>query len=275
MISSRRLFIIQSLLAAASVPCSIKGTAQGIPSEPAFPIGIAGYTFYRIDIQSAIRMMQRLGVQHLSLKDIHLPLNSSDEVIKSTMAQFSAAGIQVYAVGVIYMKSKEAVDLAFRYAGQAGVTMIVGVPDYDLLDYCELKVKQTNIRLAIHNHGPKDPLYPGPGDAYNRIKNRDQRMGLCIDIGHAIRAGVLPQKAVIDYQDRLMDLHIKDVTLAANEGVAIEMGRGVINFPALVRALKKINYRGICSIEYEKDMQDPLPGIAESLGYFRAMLTDK
>jgi inosose dehydratase len=275
MISSRRLFIIQSLLAAASVPCSIKGTAQGIPSEPAFPIGIAGYTFYRIDIQSAIRMMQRLGVQHLSLKDIHLPLNSSDEVIKSTMAQFSAAGIQVYAVGVIYMKSKEAVDQAFRYAEQAGVTMIVGVPDYDLLDYCEQKVKQTNIRLAIHNHGPKDPLYPGPGDAYNRIKNRDQRMGLCIDIGHAIRAGVLPQKAVIDYQDRLMDLHIKDVTLAANEGVAIEMGRGVINFPALVRALKKINYRGICSIEYEKDMQDPLPGIAESLGYFRAMLTDK
>ena len=275
MSSSRRLFIIQSLLAAASVPCSIKGTAQGIPSEPAFPIGIAGYTFYRIDIQSAIRMMQRLGVQHLSLKDIHLPLNSSDEVIKSTIAQFSAAGIQVYAVGVIYMKSKEAVDLAFRYAGQAGVTMIVGVPDYDLLDYCEQKVKQTNIRLAIHNHGPKDPLYPGPGDAYNRIKNRDQRMGLCIDIGHAIRAGVLPQKAVIDYQDRLMDLHIKDVTLATNEGVAIEMGRGVINFPALVRALKKINYRGICSIEYEKDMQDPLPGIAESLGYFRAMLTDK
>ena len=275
MSSSRRLFIFQSLVAAASVPSSIKGTAQGIPNEPAFPIGIAGYTFYRIDVQSTIRMMQRLGVQYLSLKDIHLPLNSSDEVIKSTVAQFSAGGIQVYAVGVIYMKSKEVVDQAFRYAEQAGVTMIVGVPDYDLLDYCEQKVKQTNIRLAIHNHGPKDPLYPGPGDAYNRIKNRDQRMGLCIDIGHAIRAGVLPQKAVIDYQDRLMDLHIKDVTLAANEGVAIEMGRGVINFPALVRALKKINYRGICSIEYEKDMQDPLPGIAESLGYFRAMLTDK
>ncbi len=89
-------------------------------------------------------------------------------------------------------------------------------------------------------------------------------MGLCIDIGHAIRAGILPQKAVIDYQDRLMDLHIKDVTLAANKGVAIEMGRGVINFPALLRALKKINYMGSCSIEleYEKDMKDPLPGIA-------------
>jgi len=97
-------------------------------------------------------------------------------------------------------------------------------------------------------------------------------MGLCIDIGHTIRAGILPQQAVIDYRDRLMDLHIKDVNMAANEGVAIEMGRGVVDFPALVRALKKIKYAGICSIEYEKDMQDPLPGIAESLGYFRAPL---
>jgi sugar phosphate isomerase/epimerase len=53
------------------------------------------------------------------------------------------------------------------------------------------------------------------------------------------------------------------------------MGRGVIDFPALVRALKKVNYTGICSIEFEKDMQDPLPGIAESLGYFRALLAEK
>lgn len=275
MSASRRQFVLQSLMAAVAIPFSGKVAAQDMQRDTSFPIGIAGYTFYRIDIQSTIRMMQRLGIQYLSLKDIHLPLNSSDEVIKSTIAQFSAAGIQVYAVGVIYMKSKEAVDQAFRYAEQAGVTMIVGVPDYELLDYCEEKVKQTNIRLAIHNHGPKDPLYPGPGDAYNRIKNRDQRVGLCIDIGHAIRAGVLPHKAVLDYRDRIMDLHIKDVTLAANEGVAIEMGRGVIDFPALVRALKKVNYSGICSIEFEKDMQDPLPGIAESLGYFRAMLAEK
>lgn len=275
MSSSRRLFIVQSFTAAVSVALGVKGRAQGIQNAPAFPIGIAGYTFYRMDIETTIRMMQRLGVQYLSLKDIHLPLNSSDEVIKSTIARFSAAGIQVYAVGVIYMKSKEAVDQAFRYAEQAGVTMIVGVPNYELLDYCEQKVQQTNIRLAIHNHGPKDPLYPGPGDAYDRIRNRDKRMGLCIDIGHTIRAGVLPEKAITEYRDRIMDLHIKDVTLAANEGVAIEMGRGVIDFPALVRALKKVNYTGICSIEFEKDMQDPLPGIAESLGYFRALLAEK
>lgn len=112
---------------------------QDADKESAFPIGIAGYTFYRIDVQTTIRMLQRLGIRYLSLKDIHLPLNSSEEVIKSTISQFSAAGIQIYAVGVIYMKTREAVDQAFRYADLAGVTMIVGVPDYDLLGYCEQK----------------------------------------------------------------------------------------------------------------------------------------
>ncbi len=234
-------------------------------------VGIAGYTFAKFDLDKSIAMMKRLGVHYLSVKEIHLPLNSSQETIDAAMAKFKAADINVYTVGVIYMKTKEAVDLAFSYAKKCGVTMIVGVPNYDLLDYAEEKVKEYNIRLAIHNHGPEDALYPGPKDVYDRIKNRDARMGLCIDIGHATRAGYSADKAVKDFKDRLFDLHIKDVSIAAKDGKAIEIGRGVINFPALVKALNKIGYKGICSIEFEKDMTDPLAGIAESIGYFKGV----
>jgi hypothetical protein len=170
------------------------------------------------------------------------------------------------------MKTKEAVDQAFKYAKMVGVPMIVGAPSYDVLDYAEEKVKEYDIKLAIHNHGPEDALYPGPKDVYDRIKNKDPRMGLCIDIGHATRAGVALDKAVKEYKDRLFDLHIKDINAAAKDGKAIEMGRGVIDFPALVKALKKIGYKGVCSIEFEKDMTDPLAGIAESVGFFKGVV---
>lgn len=169
------------------------------------------------------------------------------------------------------MKTKEAVDQAFAYAQKVGVPLIVGVPNYDLLDYTEQKVKATNIRIAIHNHGPEDALYPGPADVYGRIKNRDKRMGLCLDIGHATRAGADVAKAVVLYQDRLYDMHIKDVTAASKDGKAIEAGRGVIDFASLIKALEKIAYKGVCSIEYEKDMASPLAGMAESIGYFRGV----
>ncbi|MEN9684878.1 MAG: hypothetical protein RLZZ28_664, partial [Bacteroidota bacterium] len=53
---------------------------------------------------------------------------------------------------------------------------------------------------------------------------------------------------------------------------AIEIGRGVIDFPVLVKALQKIQYKGVCSIEFEKDMTDPMPGIAESVGFFRGVM---
>jgi sugar phosphate isomerase/epimerase len=151
--------------------------------------------------------------------------------------------------------------------------MIVGVPDENLLPYVEEKVKLTNIKMAIHNHGPEDKLYPTPKSIYDRIKNMDTRMGLCIDIGHTFRAGILPEEAIMLYADRLFDLHIKDEEAMKPDAKTIEIGRGAINFSALVDVLRKINYKGICSIEYEKDMDAPLVGMAESVGYFKGMMS--
>ena len=242
------------------------------PSESDdLPVGIAGYTFLNFDIAQSIQMMQRLDIHFMSIKDFHLPLDSSREKIAEVLKQFGDAGVSIYAVGVIYMKSKDAVDQAFEYAKNVGVPIIVGVPNHDLIDYVEQKVKTYNIKLAIHNHGPEDKLYPNPQIGYDLIKNKDPRMGLCLDIGHAQRAGVDPAKAVLKYNKRIFDLHIKDVTKAEQDGQAIEAGRGIINFPAFVRALRKIKYPGNCSIEFEKDMKGPLPGIAESVGYFKGV----
>ncbi len=280
--SSRRNFIQQTALGlAGSVAIPLLGRAtSGQPgsvessaaASELMPVGVAGYTFAKFDTDQSIAMMKKLGAHNLSLKEIHLPLNSSDERIKTDMAKYAAAGINVYTVGVIYMKTKEAVDQAFQYAKKVGVGMIVGVPSYDVLDYSEAQVKAYDIKLAIHNHGPSDPLYPSPKDVYDRIKDKDPRVGLCIDIGHTRRAGVLPEQVVKQYRDRLFDLHIKDVTAGVESGKATEIGRGIIDFPALVKALKKIHYKGVCSIEYEKDMTDPMVGISESLGYFRGVL---
>jgi inosose dehydratase len=46
------------------------------------------------------------------------------------------------------------VDNAFAYATYAGMDLIVGVPEHALLEHCNGKVKETGIKLAIHNHGP-------------------------------------------------------------------------------------------------------------------------
>lgn len=277
--SSRRKFIQTSAIAlSASSLLPFSGAAntlqrKSILKKEFLQTGMAGYSFVNYNIDQTIAIMNRTGINNISVKDFHLPLNSSQQTIDEVMGKFKKGGIQVYTVGVIYMKTEAEVDRAFDYAKRVGVNLIIGVPGYDLLTYTEKKVKEYNIRIAIHNHGPEDKLYPGPKDVYNRISGMDKRVGLCLDIGHAFRAGVMPDKAVTDYAPRIFDLHIKDVTAAKAEGKAIEAGRGAIDFPALIAALRKIKYAGVCSIEYEKDMKDALPGIAESAGYLRGVMS--
>jgi len=233
---------------------------------------MAGFTFARFDVERTIEMMKRIGVVNLSLKEFHMPLNSSQEKINEVMGKFRAAGINVYTLGVIYMKTPESVEQAFSYAKMAGVDMIVGAPNYELLPQVEKKVKETGIRIAIHNHGPDNPLYPNATDIWEHVKSLDPRLGICIDIGHTTRDGEDPSSDIKKYRERIFDIHIKDVDKNTSEGESIEAGRGVIDLPGFLRSLLDLKYKGLLAFEYEKDPKDPLPGLAESVGYIRGIL---
>jgi inosose dehydratase len=237
-----------------------------------FSLGMAGYTFREFSVDMTIAMMQRIGITNLSLKDFHMPMNSTREQINEVIGKFKSAGINVYTVGVVYMKTQESVDQAFEYAKMAGVKMIVGAPDYELLPYVEKKIKSYDFKMAIHNHGPDNPLYPNATDIWNHIKDLDARIGICIDIGHTTRDGQDPCVDILKYQTRIFDMHIKDVDKASKEGKTVEIGRGIIDIPKVIETLRKIKYSGSCSLEFEKDMKDPLAGIAESIGYFRGVM---
>src|SRR5687768_15873740 len=275
--STRRRFLRATALSVAAagfnpLVSAGKSIASSKKAPLTFQLGIAGYTFLNFNADQAISMMKRVAVSELSIKDFHLPLDSSTEKIKEVFEKFRSNGINIYAAGVIYMRSEKEVDRAFNYAKNAGIDLIVGVPTVELLPYTEAQVKAHNIRIAIHNHGPEDKLYPSPADVYDRIKKMDTRMGLCLDIGHSLRAGKDPVKAVREYAPRLFDLHIKDLVSSAKDAKGAVLGRGVIDIPGLVKALKKIKFSGRSSIEFEIDMKDPLTGIAESVGYFRGVV---
>lgn len=249
-----------------------KKVVNPVKGPDLFGLGMAGYTFAQVPLEKAIEIMTKINIKNLSLKDVYLPMNSNQETITSVIEKFKAAGITVYTVGVIYMKSDQAVDQAFEYTRMAGLKMMVGAPNYELLPYVEKKVKAYDIKIAIHNHGPDNTLFPNATDIWNHIKDMDPRIGICLDIGHTVRDGADPCLDAERYAKRLFDVHIKDVTDASKAGRTVEMGRGIINIPRFIATLRKIKYQGMCSLEFEKDMKDPLAGIAESIGYWRGVL---
>ena len=236
-------------------------------------LGLASYSTRNFTFDDTLAMAKRLNIKQIAIKSMHMPMESSDEEIRSIVEKVDNAGLNLYGAGVVYMKSAEEVENAFRYAKAAQMKVIIGVPNHDLLQLVEKKVKETDIKLAIHNHGPGDEVYPTPEVVYDKIKSLDPRIGLCIDIGHVQRLGLDPVENIKKYADRLYDLHLKDVNLAAAEGISVEFGRGVIDLPAVLKALKEINYSGVMAMEFEKDADDVLPGLAECVGYTRGVLS--
>ncbi len=243
------------------------------PVKETFNFAIAGYSFltYKNDVDKAIDVCKAVGITYVSLKDFSLPFNSSQEKTDEIIGKFKAASITVYGLGVIYMKNMQDVDNAVAYAKRAGVNMIIASPAYDLLAYLEKKAKEYQIRIAIHNHGPEDKLFPDVNSIYNRIKNIDPVIGICMDIGHTFRSGQDPAAVLVKYHSRIYDMHLKDVDEPTINGKTAINGMGKINFVNIVKALHKTKYAGHCSLEYESKT-DPAMGIAQSIGNFRGVL---
>jgi sugar phosphate isomerase/epimerase len=135
-------------------------------------------------------------------------------------------------------------------------------------------VKEFNIKLAIHNHGPEDKRFPSPYDVWKAVQAYDARIGLCIDVGHTARAKVDPAESILKCRARLYDMHFKDINSTEPNGQTVEAGRGVLDLKSVLKATLKIGYSHLVSFEYEKDADDPLPGLAETVGYTRGLLAD-
>jgi sugar phosphate isomerase/epimerase len=203
---------------------------------------------------------------------MHLPLNSKPEELAAIAAKVADAGLTLYGGGVIDMAKEAQVTQAFEYGKAAGLRVLVVSPEPAMLPLIERHVKKYDISAAIHNHGPGDRRFPTPQSVYEQVQSLDRRVGLCIDIGHTVRAGVDLVDAVHKCRDRLLDMHVKDVTEATAKGRCIQLGRGVIDVPGLLRALVETGYQGMASYEYEADEKDPLPGLCECVGYTKGVL---
>lgn len=281
---SRRNFVRLGVSAAALAPlaglgvdaCAAAPGASGA-DDPwrGLKLGIATYTYSRFPLEAAIEAIRGLGLQYASIKDAHLPMKSGAEQRKAVAKKFRDAGITPLSCGNVAMNDDPA-DLrnAFEYARDAGIPVIVCKPTRESLPQLDKLVKEFDIKLAIHNHGPEDKVWPSPYVAWEAIGSFDERIGLCIDVGHTVRCGVDPTEAIRKCAPRLYDVHLKDLASKEGKSQPVEFGRGVLDLRSMLQALLDIKFSRLVGIEYEKNLKDPMLGVAESVGYLRGVMSD-
>jgi sugar phosphate isomerase/epimerase len=278
---SRRNFVQSgALIAAASVTSSAvplfaqkpqPATGKPLPIQ----LGVASYTFRNFTRAQMIGFLKQLNVDALNAKDVkdHLPMDPTEEA--KAVADYTAAGIKLHAAGTIYFPKDEDDDIRskFEYCKRAGISVIVaGDPAPGTLPRIEKFVKEYDIRLAIHNHGPEDKLWHSPLDVLKGVKSYDPRIGCCIDVGHTVRAGVDVVEAIREVGPRLYNVHMKDLTSFESKESQVAVGDGIMPIRAIFETLISTSYKGFVDLEYEVHADDPMPGVIESFGYMRGVL---
>lgn len=248
-----------------------KGTTHG-PAP--VRLGIASYTFRKFNQAQLIDFMKTLRTPYLNLKEVHLPMGPADQVGQAA-EPYRKAGLELTAAGTIYFPKDDDDDIRskFEYVKAAGIPLIVGAPTRVTLPRVERFVKQYDIRLAIHNHGPEDKEWPSPLDVLSAVKNMDPRIGCCIDVGHTMRAGTDVVDAIHKAGPRLFDLHMKDLANATEKESQVAVGEGIMPVRAIFQALIDMHYAGAVDLEYEIKADDPMPGVMESFAYLRGVLS--
>ena len=273
---SRREFARTGALAAAALPLAGRPAAAAAGRADAWrglKAGVASYTLRKLPLDAAIQAIRRVGLSYVSIKDFHLRLDSTPDERRAVAQKFKDAGITPLSCGNITMRNDPAnIRQAFEYARDIGLPTIVCSPHPDSFPILDRMVKEFGIRLAIHNHGPEDKRFPSPYDVWKAVQPYDERIGLCVDVGHTARAKVDPAEAIRKCRERVYDVHFKDVDSTEPNGQTVEAGRGVLDLPSVVRALLEIRYPHLLSFEYEKDEKDPVPGLAETVGYTKGLL---
>jgi sugar phosphate isomerase/epimerase len=281
--SPSRRTVLRLAAASAALPflpsASVVEAGGGSPADPVkrvrpLKLGIASYSLRKLPLDRVIQTCQEAQVQYVAFKDVHLPRTDPPETTRALRQKVEAAGLTIMGGGTITWNKNDEAEIRkdFEYAKNAGMPLMVVSPAPETLDTVEKLVKEYNIKTAIHNHGPEDKWYPAPKDALAKLERRDPRMGICMDIGHATRAGADPVASIALAGPRLLDLHIKDLADKTKRDSQVEVGKGLLDIPGLFRALVKARFAGHVSLEYEINENDPVSGIKESLGYMKGVV---
>ena len=273
--ATRRGFL-GGAIGASIAPAFAGGGRGGATSGDAgdLKLGVASYSFREFSRKIAIAGTKKLNTPYINFKDMHLPLNTNKADMEKFHKDVDKAGLTIMGGGNVSFSKDDEADIRskFEYAKMAGMPLIVCAPTHETLPKMEKYVKEFDIKIAVHNHGPEDKHFPTPQSVLEVVKNMDPRMGLCIDIGHTARTGANIVASIAEAGARLLDMHVKDLSDPMKKDSQVPVGDGTLPFPAIFRQLKKMNYQGGVMLEYEIDDTDPLPGMIKSFAYMRGVL---
>ncbi len=277
---TRRQAVKSLALSGLALPLLGQLQAQAQPAARAagkrapLRLGLATYSLRHLPIDDAIPVMKEMRVEFIGPFRAHIPWGGAAAQCKAIADKLWEAGFTLTGSGVFRLPNEEkAVRQAFENARAARLVTMVCSPEMAALPLVERFVKEFDQKIAIHNHGPEDKVFPTPKEALVAVQKLDPRIGLCIDVAHTARTGTDPIEMIRLCAPRLYDFHVRDTVSPVGDTTddPTEVGAGRLDIIGILSALMEVGYTGVVALEYEKP-SNLVGGVFESLGYLRGVL---
>jgi len=211
--------------------------------------------------------VKRTGMTRLELCAVHVDFND-ESTFENVVSTCNDAGIEIVQIGVETFTDDQAhARKRFEFSKLAGNKIISCHFKPDSFDKAHPMVTRLcdeyDIDVAIHNHGGYHWL--GNMEMLEYVFSQvSPRIGLCLDTAWALDAKHNPVKMAEKFIDRLKSTHIKDFTFQPDrQGVDTIVGAGNLDLPGLLKLLSEHNYAGPAILEYEGDINDPVPALKQ------------
>ena len=282
--TTRREYIRLSALAAAA-GCTIRLPAGAVGSHPEvlYGVQIAGVRHEaEQDLAQLLRTLRQLGFTEVELHPIVYSHPAA-----TLLHMIEDAGLRAPA-GHFSLSS---IESSLDYARELGMAYMVAMlrPSPQTLDEYRLAAGQLNqagrivhsngmtFALLFHNH----ELMPQDGSSgfAELMKHTDPALvSLEVDVYWIAQAGMDPVAFIREHQDRVKLLHLKDrlpgfpTTYTTDPGSdhSTELGKGAIQWPALLRQARKQGIRN-AFLDYDRSSIPILDTLGQSLTYLKTL----
>ena len=264
----RRTVLRNGGILAGAIACGgfpLLKAADKISSASNLKLGLQLYSLRKFSLDDALKHAKDLGFEQVEFYGGMFAVDSSDEKISEVVGKVKTLGLSISAHGVNgFGKDFAANRRVFEFAKKAGISILSAAPTPESLDNLNELVKEFNIRIAIHNHGPKD-RFNKVADLLKAIDGRDERIGACADLGHYIRSGEKPVEVIRSLTGRLFGVHLKDFETMEDKAKGVLLGQGHLQCDAVFDAMVKAKFPsdGALSLEYEENPDNPLEDIRQ------------
>ena len=258
----------RGFLAAGAASCAALSPLATFAREAAaadLNLGIQLYSLRGYKVDEAMKHARDIGFRFVEFYGDMFPVNSDAAAIAAMKKKLADLGLTASAHGVNGFGGDAAANRkVFEFAKAAGIPCISADPSPEAFKSLDELVKEFDIRIAIHNHGPKH-RYNKVVDVLKAIEGHDERIGACADLGHYIRSGEKPTEVIRLLKGRLYGIHLKDFQDMQDVTKGVILGKGHLDVPAVMAALVQTNFpkTGALSLEYEESPENPLADIRQ------------